>query len=164
VIRERAFKVVSLAFSKASGTRCLFFCWIACVLSKLLEILPSVWCSFSNLLKRKQSRKTSIVCRWLKLYYTCVVVGIVRDHTEVRIFVSGKKQRYHLRPSLSFHDTSVHVPVYYISVISHYYISVGPCRHVECVRLCSHGCRYRSFTKIFTGIVSTNCPKNGKNV
>jgi len=35
--------------------------------SKLLEILPSVWCNFSNLLKRKQSnRKTSIVCRWLK--------------------------------------------------------------------------------------------------
>jgi len=36
--------------------------------SKLLEILPSVWCNFSNLLKRKQSsKKTSIVCRWL--YY-----------------------------------------------------------------------------------------------
>jgi len=35
--------------------------------SKLLEILPSVWCNFSNLLKRQQSsRKTSIVCRWLK--------------------------------------------------------------------------------------------------
>jgi len=34
--------------------------------SKLLEILPSVWCNFSNLLKRKQSsRKTSIVYRWL---------------------------------------------------------------------------------------------------
>jgi len=34
--------------------------------SKLLEILPSVWCNFSNLLKRKQfSRKTSIVYCWL---------------------------------------------------------------------------------------------------
>jgi len=39
--------------------------------SKLLEILPSVWCNFSNLLKRKQSsRKTSIVCRWLNITLT----------------------------------------------------------------------------------------------
>jgi len=28
--------------------------------SKLLEILPSVWCNFSNLLKRKQSSKKTI--------------------------------------------------------------------------------------------------------
>jgi len=39
---------------------CLRFC-------KLPEILCSVWCNFSNLLKRKQSsRKTNTVCRWLK--------------------------------------------------------------------------------------------------
>jgi len=38
--------------------------------NKLLEILPSVWCNFNNLLKCKQSsRKTSIVCRWL--YFKC---------------------------------------------------------------------------------------------
>jgi len=31
--------------------------------SRLLEILPSVWCNFSNLSKRKQSsRKTSFLC------------------------------------------------------------------------------------------------------
>jgi len=34
--------------------------------SKLLEILYSVWCNFSNLLKRKRSKKkTSIVSRRL---------------------------------------------------------------------------------------------------
>jgi len=50
------------SWCKACGTRCLFFCWIAFVL--VMEILPSVWCNFSNLLKHKQSsRNTSIVLR-----------------------------------------------------------------------------------------------------
>jgi len=40
--------------------------------SKLLEILPSVWYNFNNLLKRKQfSRKTSIVCHMLDRHGMC---------------------------------------------------------------------------------------------
>jgi len=43
--------------------------------SKLLEILPSVWYNFNNLLKRKQSsRKTSIVCRRLIIAFYITII------------------------------------------------------------------------------------------
>jgi len=61
--------LIRCPFAKVYGTRCLFSCWIACVLSKLHHTERKI---FSNLLKRKQSnKKLSIVCHRLKCAPKC---------------------------------------------------------------------------------------------
>jgi len=67
---------------------------LACLrFSKLLEILPSVWYNFSNLLKRKQSsRKTSIVCRWLKTLAPESQESQVRSLADVLFFAINSLQ------------------------------------------------------------------------
>jgi len=57
-------------------------------------------------IREKASKVVSLT--FSKLYYTCVVDDSGDRTVSKRgsYLCAGKKQKYHLRPSLSFHDTS----------------------------------------------------------
>jgi len=62
-----------------------------------------------NVIQERASKVVSLA--FSELYYACVVDSgdDSGDHTgsqRISYLCAGKKQRYHLRPSLSFHDTS----------------------------------------------------------